>query len=48
MKNYGVARTLVHGPQDLLRAVISGLRYLKKTPAMVRSFFQHPETCHAA
>ncbi len=48
VKNNGVARTLVHGPKDLLRAVISRLRTLQKTPEMVRSFFQHPETRYAA
>ena len=48
VKNNGVARTLIHGPADLLRAVIGRLRYLQKTPRMVRSFFQHPETRYAA
>lgn len=48
VKNNGVARTLVHGPRDLLRAVISRLRHLQKTPDRVRSFFQHPETRYAA
>lgn len=48
VKNNGVARTLVHGPADLLRAVISRLRHLQKTPDRVRSFFQHPETRYAA
>ncbi|AWP24489.1 IS630 family transposase [Acidiferrobacter sp. SPIII_3] len=48
VKNNGVARTLVHGPRDLLRALISRLRHLQKTPEMVRSFFRHPETRYAA
>lgn len=48
VKNNGVARPLVRGPRDLLRAVISRLRYLQKTPDRVRSFFQHPETRYAA
>lgn len=48
VKNNGVGRALVHGPADLMRAVLSRLRYLQKTPALVRSFFQHPETRYAA
>ena len=48
VKNNGVARTLVHAPADLMRAVLGRLRYLQKTPERVRSFFQHPETRYAA
>ncbi len=48
VKNNGVGRTLVHSPADLMRAIVGRLRYLQKTPAMIRSFFQHPETCYAA
>lgn len=48
VKNNGVARTLVHGPSDLHRAVIGRLRYLQKSPKIVRSFFQAPDTCYAA
>jgi transposase len=47
VKNNGVSRTLVHGPENLLRAVVSRLRYLQKTPEHVRSFFRHPETRYA-
>jgi transposase len=48
VKNNGVGRALVHGPADLMRAVVGRLRHLQKTPALVRSFFQHPETRYAA
>ena len=48
VKNNGVARTLVHGPSDLHRAVLGRLRYLQKRPKIVRSFFQAPDTCYAA
>ena len=48
VKNNGVARTLVHGPSDLHRAVMGRLRYLQKRPKIVRSFFQAPDTCYAA
>ena len=48
VKNNGVGRTLVRGPADLMRAVVGRLRYLQKCPAVVRSFFEHPETRYAA
>jgi len=48
VKSNGVGRTLVHAPADLMRAIVARLRYLQKTPAMVRPFFQHPETRYAA
>lgn len=48
VKNNGVGRTLVHSPKDLMRAVVSRLRYLQKSPDMVRSFFQAPEISYAA
>ena len=41
-------RTLVHGRRDLHRAVVGRLRYLQKSPEIVRSFFQAPDTCYAA
>lgn len=48
VKNNGVGRTLLHSPADLMRAVVGRLRYLQKSPEIVRSFFQVPETCYAA
>jgi len=48
VKNNGVGRTLVYGPRDLHRAVVGRLRYLQKSPKIVRSFFQAPDTCYAA
>jgi len=48
VKNNGVGRTLVHGPRDLHRAVVGRLRYLQKSPNIVRSFFLAPDTCYAA
>lgn len=47
VKNNGVGRTLVHGPADLMSAILGRLRYLQKTPELVRSFFRHPETRYA-
>lgn len=48
VKNNGVGRTLVHHPKDLMRAVVGRLRYLQKSPDIVRSFFQAPDTRYAA
>jgi hypothetical protein len=48
VKNNGVGRALVHGPLDLHRAAIGRLRYLQKSPKIVRSFFQAPDTCYSA
>ncbi|MGI0134747.1 MAG: hypothetical protein ACREBW_07315, partial [Candidatus Micrarchaeaceae archaeon] len=44
----GSGRALVHGPADLMRAVLGRLRYLQRTPEMFRSFFQHPQSRYAA
>jgi transposase len=48
VKNNGVGRALLHSPRDLTRVVVGRLRYLQKTPAMVRSFFLAPDTSYAA
>lgn len=48
VKNNGVGRSLIHSPKDLMRAVVSRLRYLQKCPDIVRSFFHAPETRYAA
>ncbi len=48
VKNNGIGRALVHGPADLMRAVVGRLRYLQKTPAKVRSSFHHSQTRYAA
>ena len=48
VKNNGVGRALVHGPSDLHRAVLGRLRYLQKSPEIIRSFFLAPDTCYAA
>ncbi|MGH8208191.1 MAG: IS630 family transposase [Steroidobacteraceae bacterium] len=48
VKNNAVGRSKLDGPKDLHRAVVSRLRFLQKSPAHVRSFFQAPETRYAA
>ncbi len=48
VKNNGVGRSIVNGPSDLHRAIVSRLWFLQKTPERVRSFFQAPEIRYAA
>jgi len=48
VKNNAVGRSRLDGPEDLHRAVVSRLRFLQKSPARVRSFFQAPDTRYAA
>lgn len=48
VKNNAVGRMRVEKPIDLHRAIVGRLRYLQKSPARVRSFFQAPETRYAA
>jgi transposase len=48
VKNNGVGRSIVTKPRDLQRLVVGRLRHLQKTPALVRSFFQAPDTRYAA
>lgn len=48
VKNNGVGRSIVSGPKDLHKSVVSRLRYLQKSPEIVRSFFQAPDTRYAA
>ena len=48
VKNNAVGRSRLEHPEDLHRTVVGRLRFLQKTPAHVRTFFQHPETRYAA
>ena len=48
LKNHGVGRQPVTGPDQLKRLIISHLRKVQKLPSLVRSFFNMPETVYAA
>lgn len=48
LKNRGVSRQPVTGPDQLKRLIISHLRRVQKLPSLVRSFFNVPETVYAA
>jgi len=47
VKNHGVGRKSVFGPDQLKSAVISSLRRLQKIPKIVLSFFKHPDCKYA-
>ena len=48
LKNHGVGKQAIAGPDHLKRAVLSHLRKMQKLPSLVRSFFRMPETVYAA
>jgi transposase len=48
MKNNGIGKRVITGPAQMKRDVISHLRFLQKSPARIRSFFQAPTTAYAA
>ncbi len=48
LKNHGVGRMTVAGPDDLQRKVLSHMKGLQKNPSKVQSFFQAPTTRYAA
>lgn len=42
LKNHGVGKRIVRSREDLKRIVIGHLRFLQKTPDLVRAFFRDP------
>lgn len=48
LKNHGIGKQPIAGPDHLKRMVISHLRKVQKLPSLVRSFFGMPETVYAA
>jgi hypothetical protein len=47
VKNHTVGTIDVDTVEELTKTLISALRKLQRTPQIVRSFFEHPETRHA-
>lgn len=43
VKNHGIGRKKVFGPDQLKAMVLGQLRKLQKIPSIVKSFFRHPE-----
>ena len=48
LKNHGVGKKPIAGPDHLKRMVLSHLKKVQKLPSLVRSFFGMPETVYAA
>ena len=48
LKNNGIGRQVITGPDQLKREVMSYLRFLQKTPARIASYFLAPTTKYAA
>ena len=48
LKNNGIGRKVITGPDQMKREVISYLRFLQKTPDRIRSYFCAPTTAYAA
>jgi hypothetical protein len=38
-----IGRSFIAGPNELKNKVISALRWLQKSPDIVKSFFEHPD-----
>jgi transposase len=47
VKNHGVGKQPLTGPDQLKRLTLSHLRKVQKLPALIRSFFTMPETAYA-
>ncbi len=48
LKNNGIGRKLITGPDQMKKDVLAYLWFLQKSPSRVSSFFQAPETAYAA
>jgi transposase len=48
LKNHGVGRLPITGPDQMKKLIISHLWKIQKLPALIRSFFGMPETVYAA
>ena len=46
VKSHGVGRKKIFGPDQLKAAVLGQLRKLQKLPAIVKSFFRHPDCAY--
>jgi transposase len=48
LKNNGIGRMQIVGPDDMKRKVISHMRWMQRTPDLIRSFFHATTTKYAA
>jgi len=48
LKNNGIGRKMITGPDAMKREVLAHMYHLQKSPALIQSFFQAPTTKYAA
>ena len=48
LKNNGIGRMVITGPDQMKGEVLVHLRHLQQSPDLTRSFFQTPSTAYAA
>ncbi len=48
LKNNGIGRMQVIGPDDMKKKIIHHMKWMQRTPDLIRSFFQAPTTRYAA
>ena len=48
LKNHILGRKVITGPEQMRKVVLTRLRWMRKTPSHVASFFRAPETKYAA
>lgn len=48
LKHHNMGKVVITGPDKMKQQVMSFLRSLQKTPALVRAMFQHPSVRYAA
>lgn len=46
LKNHGVGKRIIKSREELKRVVIGHLRFIQKTPDLVRAFFREPNVCY--
>ena len=48
LKNNGIGRQIITGPDQMKREVLGHLRFLQKSPDLLKSFFREPSVSYAA
>ena len=48
LKNNGIGRMQVVGPDDMKKKILSHMKWMQRTPDLIRSFFRAPTTRYAA
>jgi len=48
LKNNGIGRKVIQGPDQMKKDVLAHLRSLQKSPDLIKSFFKSPTTAYAA